>query len=121
MNNYPCRAIRTKQFKLIWNLRADLTCTSHLTNARGKDRRDLWRLWDVERASNPQIDRAMDQYQQRPEFELYDLQTDPDELKNLANRNDHADTLHQLQAQLEAWMTAQRDQRRDMASFLNAQ
>lgn len=41
----------------------------------------------------------------RPEYELYDLSTDPDEFDNLADDPAYAATLASLQAQLNQWIT----------------
>ncbi|HEY1065088.1 MAG TPA: sulfatase [Pirellulales bacterium] len=45
----------------------------------------------------------------RPKYELYDVQTDPAELKNLANDPAHQDALHVLQKELQQWRQATRD------------
>ena len=118
MNNYPCRAIRTGRYKLIWNLRPDLTYTTHLTKAAGKDRRNVWDAWATERKTNPSIGVPMDAYQTRPEFELFDLKSDPNELSNLASVAEYQDVFNQLKNRLSAWMDAQNDGRNDMAYFL---
>lgn len=39
-----------------------------------------------------------------PEFELYDLQVDPHELRNLATDSSHAETLRELRESLDDWM-----------------
>ena len=46
----------------------------------------------------------------RPEFELYDLQTDPWELKNVADQGEHNDVITRLRARLEAWLKQQGDE-----------
>ena len=48
-------------------------------------------------------------FAQRPEFELYDLQTDPWELKNVADQGEHNDVITRLRARLEAWLKQQGD------------
>jgi arylsulfatase A-like enzyme len=45
----------------------------------------------------------------RPMFELYDLEADPDELKNLAGTKDAADAEKRLKGALQEWMILQRD------------
>jgi N-sulfoglucosamine sulfohydrolase len=45
----------------------------------------------------------------RPMFELYDLEADPNELKNLAGTKDAADAEKQLKGALQEWMILQRD------------
>ena len=48
-------------------------------------------------------------YQQRPEFEFYDVVADPLELTNLAENPDHAPKIALLKAKLDAWMEQQGD------------
>jgi N-sulfoglucosamine sulfohydrolase len=47
--------------------------------------------------------RSVEAYIHRPRHELYDLQTDPDELHNLAESAEHAQKLAELQKKLKAW------------------
>ena len=51
----------------------------------------------------------VDKYHYRPEFELYDCQTDPLEMKNLASDAQHADTIASLKGELDRWMKSQGD------------
>jgi len=48
-------------------------------------------------------------YIHRPEFELYDLQTDPHEVHNLAASPDHAQLLAELKASLKAFQKRTKD------------
>jgi len=45
-----------------------------------------------------------------PEEELYDLQTDPHEIANLAKSPEHQETLKRLRAALEKWIEETNDQ-----------
>ena len=47
--------------------------------------------------------------QQRPMFELYDLQNDPDELNNLARKEESAAIERELRLALSEWMILERD------------
>ncbi len=49
-------------------------------------------------------------FAKRPEFELYDLQTDPWELKNVADQGGHNGVITGLRAQLETWLKQQGDE-----------
>jgi N-sulfoglucosamine sulfohydrolase len=85
-NYYPMRVVRTKQYKFIWNIANPLTYSSAS---------DLWKSATWQGALRAGLTnfgvRSMDSYLQRPRFELYDLQADPDEVDNLADSPDHAD------------------------------
>lgn len=45
----------------------------------------------------------------RPLFEVYDLEKDPDELENLAGRDEVKEIEHELKAALSEWMIVERD------------
>ena len=51
-----------------------------------------------------------ERYQHRPEVELYDLQNDPYELKNLAAQPEQKPNLARLRAALDAWIQEQGDE-----------
>ncbi|MFP6701918.1 MAG: heparan N-sulfatase, partial [Planctomycetaceae bacterium] len=53
--------------------------------------------------------RTVYSYLHRPRHELYDLQTDPDEITNLAYEPAHRDRLKSLQNKLKAWQQETRD------------
>ena len=48
----------------------------------------------------------------RPEEELYDLETDPFEVENLANDPGHRETLERMRAELARWIEETDDQGR---------
>jgi arylsulfatase A-like enzyme len=76
---YPMRTLRERRYKLIWNL-------SHQTpflNAKEVAERSPWRL-TIERGEKFIGKRTVEKYIWRDPVELYDLQTDPDEVVNLA-------------------------------------
>ena len=45
----------------------------------------------------------------RPMFELYDLEADPNELKNLAGSKEAAEVEQKLKGELQEWMILERD------------
>lgn len=83
----PQRAIRTGRYKLIWNIEAGIV------NVPG----DIMR--------SPIFPQMIQQIVvELPPFELYDLQNDPLEQRNLVDDPAHADTYRSLRQQLLAWM-----------------
>jgi N-sulfoglucosamine sulfohydrolase len=78
-NYYPMRVVRTKRYKFIWNIawKLDYSFASDLWDSatwQGALRRGLDRFGA----------RTIDAYVHRPRFELYDLESDPNETENLA-------------------------------------
>ncbi len=93
---YPMRVVRERRYKLIWNLAHDLPYPFAS---------DLWEAptWQVQYQQGMDAaygKRSVGQYIHRPEFELYDLDSDPDEVHNLADQPQHAATLARLKAKL---------------------
>ena len=96
---YPMRVVRTRRHKLIWNIAHGLPYPFAS---------DLWDAptWQDIYQRGPQTlygKRTVDAYIHRPRFELYDLQTDPDEIVNLADKPEHAALLAELQGKLKAF------------------
>lgn len=111
MNRYPLRVVRTARWKLIRNL--DPAAEHHTHVDRGKadsDGRDYWDSWVRQAGSDPAVAAVVRRYHTRPAEELYDLDADPWELRNLADDPAHAATLARLRADLDAWMKEQGDE-----------
>ncbi len=77
---YPMRAIRTRHYKLIWNIAhpLDFPLTLDLINSSS---------WQAFRKSGDTLygKRTLAQFLKRPPFELYDLAKDPHEVVNLTD------------------------------------
>ena len=99
---YPMRAVRTATHKLIWNLDPGLTF-----RAAG----DLGRSpsFAAVQETGKLGGRTYAMHRHRPEFELYDVASDPDEMKNLADDPAHAATLAELKGRIHAMMRDTKD------------
>jgi N-sulfoglucosamine sulfohydrolase len=101
---YPMRMIRTRSRKYIRNLahKLDYPHAGDLYTSK---------TWQgiLERGDKMLGDRTIESYNHRPLEELYDLESDPHELKNLAADPAEADVLADLRARLRAWQTKTRD------------
>lgn len=101
---YPMRFIKTRNHKLIVNLayKLDYPFAS-----------DLWAspTWQgiLKRGDKMMGQRSVNQYLHRPLMELYDLQKDPNELKNVVNDPAYAEVLQDLRKQLVAWQQQTND------------
>jgi len=95
---YPMRVIRTRQYKYILNLAHPLEFP-HAS--------DLWEspTWQgiIKRGDKMMGQRDVKTYLHRPKEELYDLEHDPNELKNVAADPAYAKVLEELRAQLADW------------------
>ena len=110
MNEYPIRAIRSREWKYIRNLTPAAEHHSHIDLAAGDDGHGYWSSW-VERAKSDAAAAAIvGRYHRRPAEELYDLAADPWELNNLAGDAAHAERLAAFRAELDERMRAEGDQ-----------
>ncbi len=106
---YPMRAVRDREYKLIWNIAHELDFPMAA---------DLWEAssWQsqYEQGRNaPYGRKTLLQYLKRPEFEFYNIRNDPDESRNLATEpgylallEDYKQRLRQLQKELnDPWIS----------------
>ncbi len=101
---YPIRTVRSKDYRLIWNLSHETTfsnvCTRHVT---------FISMLEAAAAGDEQARRVTWNYQHRPEWELYDVHADPQEQNNLYGKPGHEEPIQQLQQKLRDWMAVQGD------------
>ena len=105
--SYPIRSVRDKQWLMVWNLNAKNEPFKNIFHSR--DAND-WADWQEAIKHDPAIAKRVAFFQDRPEFELYDIAADPYQLKNLAEDPKHADRLRDMQATLNAWMKSEGDE-----------
>lgn len=95
---YPMRVVRTRRHKLIWNIAWPLPYPFAS---------DLWAAptWQgvLERGETHYGKREVKAYLQRPQFELFDLEEDPHEVRNLAEDDRHAGLLRSLQQNMKSF------------------
>ncbi len=101
---YPTRVIRTREYKYILNLahKLDYPFASDLYAS------PTWQEVLKTKATT-YGPRTVDAYVHRPREELYDLRTDPGEVKNLVGDPAHRKVLDELRARLKAWQTKTKD------------
>jgi uncharacterized sulfatase len=111
MNQYPLRAVRTLRWKYIRNLDASSEHHTHIDKGpRASDGRSYWDTWVAAAKTDPGAAAIVRRYFRRPPEELYDLDADPWERKNLAADPSRAATLARLRDDLDGWMNAQGDE-----------
>lgn len=109
-NLYPSRAIRTERWKLIHNINPELAFTNHSDLLRLEGAGFYWHEWWQAAAENVQARDAIWDYHASPEFELYDMHSDPWETNNLAADPSLQPLVKKLKQQLALWMTQQNDE-----------
>jgi arylsulfatase A-like enzyme len=108
MNRSPARAVRTAKYKYILNLLPQDIFKTHITDAGGEDGLFYWRSWEkLAAGGDVHAKEAIDRYRHRPAEELYDVEADPYELKNLAADPAYAKTLDELRQKLKDWRLQQ--------------
>lgn len=98
-NFYPQRTVRSARYKLIQNLMPG-------ENNPGYDFTLKRFFADLPKSIESAPDHIRESYgrmKRPPEYELYDLQTDPHEFRNLADCAEHGETLAELTSQLIDW------------------
>lgn len=101
---YPMRMVRNRRYKLIWNIahKLDYPFASDLYGSA------TWQAV-LKCGIKTYGKRSVEAYVHRPAFELYDLQTDPWETKNLADDPKHADVLKDMKAKIKAFQEKTKD------------
>ena len=101
---YGTRAVSDGRWKLLVNLQPENEFTTAISDA------PLLRSWRRQGEKGDAFAaRQAARYARRPALELYDLQADPWELTNVAERLENKETLALLQTELTAWMKQQGD------------
>ena len=101
---YPMRAVRQRKYKLIWNIAYPLEYPQAT---------DLWAsaAWQAQLKRGDKYfgKRSIEAYLHRRQFELYDLEKDPDEINNLAYMPEYEQTLTELKAKIKAFQQRTKD------------
>jgi arylsulfatase A-like enzyme len=103
MNRSPMRAVRTSHYKYILNLLPDALFKTHISDGGGEDGLFYWRSWEALAKTDAHAKQVIEHYRHRPAEEMYDIQADPYELKNLAADPAHAKDLDAMREMLRKW------------------
>lgn len=105
---YPIRSIQDKRYKLIRNLAPGLDFYEKHMMKPG-DKTQVWGYWLETARTNDQARTLTERYVHRPETEFYDLEQDPWELNNIADKPEYRERIALMRAELEKWMKEQGD------------
>ncbi|QOV90394.1 sulfatase family protein [Humisphaera borealis] len=101
---YPIRAVRDARYKYIRNL-----APGNTYEIGGIHKGEPIESWKADAATRPELQARIDWLFKRPGEELYDVQNDEYETKNLAGDPAMAAIKTRLSAELDAWMAQQGD------------
>jgi N-sulfoglucosamine sulfohydrolase len=109
MNIFPQRCVRDTRYKYILNLTPETTWTTHWTKVPNipESHKEVWDTWIEKAKTDPHAARIVNLNEHHPQEELYDTQSDPHELTNLAPDPAMAPTLTRMRQHLQDWLTAQ--------------
>ena len=111
---YPMRAIRSRDFLYIRNLRPDRWPAGDPDHPRvfGDCDDGPTKQFMLAHRALPAVAKAFELcFGRRPAEELYDLAADPQQINNVAGQPRHADAQKQLRAKLDQWMRETADPR----------
>ncbi|MEX2404434.1 MAG: sulfatase [Balneolales bacterium] len=122
---YPMRMVRDKKYKLIYNIAYQLpfqlaldliqspTWISTCQDCPGNDREflDLTQALNQSGTEDYFGNRKIQSLINRPKYELYDLENDPDEINNLADDNEYREILQRMIDDLNDFQTRTNDPR----------
>ena len=102
---YPMKVVQDRRYKLIWNVAYQLPYPFAS---------DLWTAstWKECYDQGPETmygKRSVHRYIHRPQFELFDLVADPDEIVNLADLPEHSALLETMQARMKNYQLSTQD------------
>ncbi|MEX0794609.1 MAG: sulfatase [Pirellulaceae bacterium] len=102
---YPMRVVRSGKYKLIWNIAHPLPYPFAS---------DLWAAPTFQDIYKKGLDeyygpRTVRRYIHRPEFELFDVESDPLEANDLAQVERHAEVLQEMKGKLQAFQKKTKD------------
>lgn len=101
---YGIRTVRDERYRLIWNLHYETKFTNACTTA------DFFQsMAAAAKSGDKHAKWVVNRYHHRPEFELFDCESDPLEMHNLADDPQHAKAVARLKKQLMEWMAEQGD------------
>jgi len=97
---YPARTIRTQQYQLIWNMKPDRFPSGNRLNENEAAGvlKEMIRLKDVDPQGQKMYE---DAFGFRPEFQLYDMISDPHAMVNLAGKPEYKEIFDDLLKSLE--------------------
>jgi len=100
---FGIRSIRSRKFKYVWNFTPEIEFQNACTNS------SIFKSWRKKAETDPDAAEKVRRYEHRPEEELYNVEKDPYEWKNLADDPKYATIKMRMRKHLLNWMKAMGD------------
>lgn len=114
---YPRRSVRDERYKLIHNLNYKEENPHFYLYAERKGHFAAGTSFEEIANLSPKMKRVYETWRKPPEFELYDLQKDPNEFENLSDKLECKDELEELKKVLGDWQVEMQDPFCDAAKY----
>jgi N-sulfoglucosamine sulfohydrolase len=108
---FGIRSIRSKNFKYIWNFTPEVRYENVVTIEEDTKwgESQVFNSWKRKARTDPDAAEKVRRYHYRPGEELYAVDKDPNEWRNLADVPEYAEVKKQLRAELLKWMESKGD------------
>ena len=100
---FGIRSIRSSKFKYVWNFTPEVKFRNACTNS------SIFESWRKKAETDVNAAEKVRRYEHRPAEELYDVEKDPYEWKNLAGDPKYATIKMRMKKRLLEWMKAMGD------------
>jgi arylsulfatase A-like enzyme len=109
MNIFPQRCVRDTRYKYILNLTPETIWTTHWTKVPNipESHKEVWDTWTEKAKTDPHAAKIVHLNEHHPQEELYDTESDPHELTNLATKPEMEPILRKMRQQLAEWLVVQ--------------
>lgn len=109
---YGIRSVRSQKYKYIWNFTPEVKYENVVTIREDTKwgESTVFNSWKRATTSDPSAAEKVRRYHFRPGEELYDLEHDPNEWRNLANIAEYKAVKDELRSELLSWMKLVGDQ-----------
>jgi uncharacterized sulfatase len=115
---FASRAVTDGRYKLIWNLTPDNLYAVRTINGfdygyvdKKEDRhvRKMYLSWLADAGYDKTANALVQRFRKRPEFQLFDLKNEPEEMNNLADNPEFEPIIDKLKNAIQHWMNEQGD------------
>ena len=113
--HFSIRSVTNGKYKLIWNLTpqnlyvVNVTSTDLTGRVRPIDHGRIYASMIDRMKTDEHAEKMVNRIRSRPQYQLYDLQNDPYELKNLAENPEYSAMISKFKKDIKKWMKDQGD------------